>query len=120
MSGTPRRPGQGERVIADAFAAYLADQGWKDVGRLAAVGRVWEEAAGAKVAAHLVPVALRGETLVVAAADTAWAAQLAFVAPAILGRLATLLGAEAPTRVEARRRPGLPDHGPQGAPPPRR
>lgn len=101
------RAGQGERPLADALSAYLKDQGWGAVGRLAAVHRCWEEVAGVEVAAHVSPLSLREDTLVVAVDDPTWAAQMPFVAPTLLERLHQSLGADAPTRLEPRlRRPG--------------
>lgn len=105
--GAGRRGGEADHVIGDSLAAFLKDQGFTGVKRLSVIDRAWEEAAGPECAAHLHPVALRDEVLVVAASDAAWAAQLPFVADAILTRLRAVVGSDAPERLEARRRPGL-------------
>lgn len=99
--------GHGDRRLGDALSAFLADQGWGAVGALAAVHRCWDEVAGAEVASHAQPLALRDGVLVLGVDEPTWAAQLPFLAPTLLERLAAALGEAAPQRLEARlRRPG--------------
>ncbi len=96
----PRRPGQGERRLDVAMKAFLADQGWGQAGALAAIWSCWEEVVGADVAAHVRPLALRGDALVLAVDHATWSAQLTFIAPELLERLGERLGPECPRRVE--------------------
>lgn len=80
--------------------AFLEDQGWRQAGTLAAICACWDEVVGVDVAAHVQPLALRGEVLVLAVDHATWSAQLAFIATALLERLGDRLGAECPRRVE--------------------
>lgn len=56
------------------------------------VGR-WEALVGPELAAHCRPERLVDGELVLVAESTAWATQLRLLAPAVLARLATELGA---------------------------
>jgi len=63
----------------------------------------WEELVGPSVAAHVRPIRLAGDTLVVHADHHAWAAQIRHLAPEILQRVAARCGDDgAPTRLEVR------------------
>lgn len=99
MSGPPR-PGHGERRLDAAMNAFLADQGWSQAGALAVICACWEEVVGVDVAAHVQPIALRGEVLVLAVDYATWSAQLAFIASELLERLGVRLGSECPRRLE--------------------
>ena len=57
----------------------------------------WAEIVGAEVAAHAEPVSWADGELVVQADSTAWATQIRLLAPTLLARLATELGAGAVT-----------------------
>ncbi|MDA8297747.1 MAG: DUF721 domain-containing protein [Actinomycetota bacterium] len=83
-----------------ALKAFLDDQGWSQARALAAICACWDEVVGVDVAAHVQPLALRGEVLVLAVDHATWSAQLTFLAPELLDRLGDRLGAECPRRVE--------------------
>lgn len=85
--------------------AWLADQGQRSPGNLSRVHRCWVEVVGAEVAAHVRPLALRDEVLVVAVDHPAWAAQMGFLAPRLLRGLEEALGAPVASRVEPTVRP---------------
>ena len=53
----------------------------------------WEEAVGAAVAAHVQPVKLDGEVLVVEVDDPAWATQIRFLESTLRERLRDVAGA---------------------------
>lgn len=53
----------------------------------------WEEAVGAAVAAHVQPVKLDGEVLVVEVDDPAWATQMRFLEGTVRERLREVTGA---------------------------
>lgn len=100
MRRPPAGAGQGDRRLDAALDAYLADQGWGELSRLATIERVWTEVAGAEVAAHVRPLRVLGPTLVVGVDRAIWASQLNFLAPQLLERLAAQLGESAPKRLE--------------------
>jgi predicted nucleic acid-binding Zn ribbon protein len=52
----------------------------------------WEEAVGAQIAAHVRPVKLDADVLVVEADSSAWATQVRFLADSIRTRLAEVAG----------------------------
>jgi predicted nucleic acid-binding Zn ribbon protein len=65
------------------------------LGSAATVGVVferWEEIVGPVVAANCQPVDLRSRRLVVETADPAWASQLRWLAPELLGRIRDFVG----------------------------
>lgn len=98
--GAAGGPRPGELRLDAALRAYLAEHGWSGLARLAAIEQVWTEVAGAEVAAHVRPQALRDETLLVLVDHPTWAAQLSFLAPELLRRLSDRLGRAAPKRLE--------------------
>ena len=61
----------------------------------------WEEAVGAAVAAHVQPVKLDGEVLVVEVDDPAWATQIRFLEATLRERLREVAGASV-ERLEVR------------------
>jgi predicted nucleic acid-binding Zn ribbon protein len=71
----------------DALTAAAAPQ-----TPLARVQAVWEEVAGAVIAAHARPVAERGGVLVVECAAGVWAQELELLAPRLLERLRAAAG----------------------------
>jgi predicted nucleic acid-binding Zn ribbon protein len=69
---------------------------------LAAVQAVWEEVAGARVAAIAEPLSERDRTLVVACADPVWAQELDLMQEQFLARLRERLGEQAPRALRFR------------------
>ena len=68
----------------------------------------WEEAVGAQVAAHVRPVKLDADVLVVEADSSAWATQVKFLGDSIRSRLDEVAGVHIErieVRVGSRRRP---------------
>jgi predicted nucleic acid-binding Zn ribbon protein len=61
----------------------------------------WEEAVGSAVAAHVQPVKLDGEVLVVEVDDPAWATQIRFLEGTLRDRLREVAGAHV-ERLEVR------------------
>jgi hypothetical protein len=93
----------------------------REVGRfgpalgVAEIVAAWPEVAGAAVARNAWPARVaRDGTLQVATSSSAWAYELAQLAPELLGRLRAALGPDAPTGL--RFAPGrLPESGAEGA-----
>ncbi|MGA2520517.1 MAG: DUF721 domain-containing protein [Acidimicrobiales bacterium] len=75
-------------------------------GRADVVGVVfgqWDDIVGPAVAAHVRPVRMEGEALIVHADHPAWATQIRHLAPDILSRLSTACGPTwAPRRLDVR------------------
>jgi predicted nucleic acid-binding Zn ribbon protein len=65
----------------------------------------WPEIVGASLAAHTHPLSMRDGALQVAVDDPAWAPELRFLEPQILGRLRDVLGEVEIARIEVRVRP---------------
>jgi len=65
----------------------------------------WPELVGEGVAASSRPLSIRGNVLMVAVDDPAWATQLRFLEAELLRRLADELGEGAVTSIEVRVRP---------------
>lgn len=80
----------------------LAERGWTEEIKAASVTARWDHLVGADVAGHCQPESLRDGELVLVAESTAWAAQLRLLAPALLARLATELGAGYVRRLQVR------------------
>lgn len=67
----------------------------------------WADLVGEQVASHTTPVSVRDGTLVVAVDDPAWATQLRFLEPEILGRVSEALGTSELVSLHVRvQRPG--------------
>lgn len=80
--------GRDPTALADALGALGARLGWTDRLREYAVLTEWHDVVGAEVAAHAVPLGMRETVLEVQCDSTAWATQLRFLRPQLLGRLA--------------------------------
>jgi predicted nucleic acid-binding Zn ribbon protein len=65
----------------------------------------WAEIVGEQIAAHTRPLTMRDGALQVAVDDPAWAPELRFLEPQILGRLQEVLGTVEVDRIEVRVRP---------------
>lgn len=69
---------------------------------LAKVFEAWEELVGAVIAAHTSPVRLVGGELVVAVDDPAWATEMKFFGPELIGRINAVAEQEAVTSLTVR------------------
>lgn len=87
-----RPGGRDPQMFGDVVGRLLAERGWtKDVSVGGVMGR-WREVVGDDIADHATPRTFEDGVLVVQAHSTAWATQLEFLAPSILGRIASELG----------------------------
>jgi hypothetical protein len=66
---------------------------------LAGVQQVWRDAVGPAIAAEATPTAERGGVLIVSCSGSVWAQELDLMAPAIIERLDSLIGAQRITRL---------------------
>ncbi len=104
----PRRDGRGRSRSGPVRLADLLGEaaGRLGAGRAEVVGvvfRQWDDIVGPAVAAHVRPVRMEGEALIVHADHPAWATQIRHLAPDILTRLASSCGpAGAPLRLDVR------------------
>ena len=96
--GLPRRLGQSLDRVARAL-------GGGDSSAMTVVFRHWEACVGPQIAQHAQPLSLRDDVLVVGVSEPAWATQLRFVTPEILGRLEEAAGRRVAERIEVRMRP---------------
>jgi predicted nucleic acid-binding Zn ribbon protein len=83
------------QLLGPTLDRLVADQGWETDAAVGGVMGRWSEIVGAEVAAHAEPVSWSDGELVVQADSTAWATQIRLLAPTLLARLATELGAGA-------------------------
>lgn len=92
----PIRLSDALRVVSERIGAPRPDV-------LTAVFGRWEDVVGPSMAAHVRPLRLQEDALVVAADHPAWASQVRHLAADILARLQDACGAEeAPRRLEVR------------------
>lgn len=73
--------------------SVFEERGWKQPITEARIFTDWAHLVGADIASHCTPTSLRQGELTLAAQSTAWATQIRLMAPALLARLATDLGA---------------------------
>src|SRR5674536_31843 len=76
-----------------AVAALLAERGWEQTARSAAVMGRWDSLVGPELAEHCRPVSLRDGELVLVAESTAWATQVRLLGRQLIVRLNRQLGA---------------------------
>ena len=95
MRALPSRPDEasqgrgGDRFaqVADVLQGYLDDSGLGDsLARLGAMDE-WADVVGPRISRVTRPVEVRGETLVVEAASSAWISELTMMSSLILERL---------------------------------
>lgn len=94
-----RRPGRRKgtpTALGDVVGKVLGDLGLNGVARAHQIGRIWEEAVGAQVAAHCRPLGLRGDVLELQVDSPVWSQQLQLRKPELLAALEDALGADAP------------------------
>lgn len=83
----------------DAVTKQLGGEGSRGIGRLFAR---WPEIAGTALAAHVEPVRLDRQALVVRVDHPAWATQVRSFGDALLDRVVEETGAPRPARLEVR------------------
>jgi predicted nucleic acid-binding Zn ribbon protein len=81
----PRPVGSAIAALADSIAPLTT---------LAVVQRVWPDVVGAAIAAQAHPTSERGGVLTVTCTSAVWAQELDLMAPDVVARLNTALGAE--------------------------
>ncbi|HUC37589.1 MAG TPA: DUF721 domain-containing protein [Acidimicrobiales bacterium] len=99
-----RRSGDEDPVpVSESVAAVSARLGVGDARTVATVFGHWDDIVGPALCAHVHPLRLVDETLVVAVDHPAWATQVRQLAPRIIERLAEVCASgEAPQRLEVR------------------
>ena len=90
------------QLLGPTMDRLVADQGWETDAAVGGVMGRWAELVGPEVAAHAQPVSWADGELVVQTDSTAWATQIRLLAPTLLARLATELGAGAVRTVSVR------------------
>jgi len=98
----PKRRDEGPRPIGTSLDALADGLG---IGAARPLGRLfsrWDEIVGPAVAAHVRPVRLDGDVLVVAVDHPAWATQVRHLGDELLVRVAEVTGEPGPRRLEVR------------------
>jgi predicted nucleic acid-binding Zn ribbon protein len=90
------------QLLGDTVDRLVAERGWETDSAVGAVMGRWPQIVGPEVAEHVAPVAFADGALVLAADSSAWATQMRLLAPTLLARLATELGAGTVTSVDVR------------------
>jgi predicted nucleic acid-binding Zn ribbon protein len=98
----PTRDDGGPRPLGASLDAVSKKLGMKDSRGLGRLFANWEELVGPAVAAHVKPVRLDAEALVVAVDHPAWATQVRHLGDELLDRVADEVGVTRPNRVEIR------------------
>lgn len=88
------------QLLSGEVGRLIAQQGWGLDLQVRGVFARWTEVVGTEIGAHSLPETLTDGTLVVRTDSTAWATQLKLLAPTIVKRLNTELGAGTVTVVE--------------------
>jgi predicted nucleic acid-binding Zn ribbon protein len=102
----PTRDGRdGPDPVREGLDRLVKGLGGPSVDAVGGVFGRWAEIVGDSLAAHTRPLALRDGGLQVAVDDPAWAPELRFLEPQILGRLREVLGEVDIARIEVRVRP---------------
>jgi predicted nucleic acid-binding Zn ribbon protein len=100
-SGDPGTGGRPPRRLGESLGAVVSRLGLHDQDGVAAVFGRWEELVGPAVAAHVTPVRLDAEALVLEVDHPAWATQVRHLSGTILDRIVEA-GAARPARVTVR------------------
>lgn len=79
--------------VGSVLKRLLDERGWHKELTVARLFADWPALVGEDIAAHCTPVELREGHLKLSAASSAWATQLRLLAPTLLARLSTQLGA---------------------------
>ena len=99
-----RRPGPDNpspRRLADSLSAVVSGLGGADRGGIATVFGQWEQLVGPAVAAHVTPVRMAADVLVLEVDHPAWATQVRQLSTEILDRIEAA-GAARPARISVR------------------
>lgn len=90
------------QLLGPTLDRLVAERGWATDAAVGGVMGRWAAIVGPDVAAHAKPVSYADGELVVQADSTAWATQIRLLAPALLARIATELGAGTVSAVTVR------------------
>ena len=93
------------RPLADGLELVVRRLGSASVDATTELFSAWSELVGETVASSSRPVSLRDGVLVVAVDDPAWATQLRFLAPQLMGTFDERFGSGVVTSIEVRVRP---------------
>ena len=94
MTGGSSRRGGFPARLGELLEPALERLGPRGVWTEARLRKVWLEAVGADVSAHVQVKRLRGATLEVQVENDAWATEITYLGPAILAKLNARLGTE--------------------------
>lgn len=99
-----RRPGEsrGPQRLSVALDRLMGTMRAPRVDVLDHVFNRWDEIVGGDVAAHVRPVSIDGDRLLVSADDAAWASEFRWLEREVLGRLAEATGSDRITQVTVR------------------
>jgi predicted nucleic acid-binding Zn ribbon protein len=90
---SPAGANDGPELFGSAIRRLVDERGWTAPVQAGAVLGRWDALVGVDLAAHCRPERLDDGELVLVAESTAWATQVRLLAPAVLARLASELGA---------------------------
>ncbi|MDX3694842.1 DUF721 domain-containing protein [Streptomyces europaeiscabiei] len=92
-----RRDGRDPMAFGEAIARLLTERGWEEPAAAGSVTDQWDEIAGPKLAAHVMPVSYDQDSgcLTVAADSTAWATQARLGSAELIRRANELTGRQA-------------------------
>jgi predicted nucleic acid-binding Zn ribbon protein len=102
MAPDPYHEDTGPQPLNSSLDAVSRRLGMKDSKGLGRLFSHWEELVGPGIAAHVKPVRLDAEALVVAVDHPAWATQVRHLGDDLLDRVAAEVGVTRPNRVEIR------------------
>ncbi|MGI8491696.1 MAG: DciA family protein [Acidimicrobiales bacterium] len=99
------RAARDPRPVAESLDRVADSIGAPKAAVLATIFSRWEALVGAQIASHATPLSLRSGVLVVAVDQPAWATQLRYLAPELLGRIREIAGEDEVSEVSVRVRP---------------
>ena len=102
MNWKPLDDDVGPKPVKASLDAIARKIGAPKASSLAAVFDRWADIVGDAVAAHAQPRTLKKGTLIVAVDDPAWATEIRFRGPEIVGRCAAVAGPDAVAKIEVR------------------
>jgi len=98
----PYREDPGPRPVGSSLDAVSKKLGMRDSRGLGRLFANWEQLVGTAIAAHVKPVRLDAQSLVVAVDHPAWATQVRQLGDDLLDRVAGEVGVTRPERLEIR------------------